>query len=173
MLGRIGFVWGAIGVICLLMFSALRLSKIALEFLLYPTHVWHWLILALWVAFMAYSEGYKGFQRTFSPRVAARLLWLKNNPKIWLVVFAPLFAMGFIYASKKRAIISYTILVMVLIFVAIAINLPQPWRPLVDAGVVVGLLWGTTATWWFILAALRTDISTVNPDLPQSANQDS
>jgi hypothetical protein len=43
----------------------------------------------------------------------------------------------------------------------------------VDAGVVVGLLWGTTATWWFILAALRTDISTVNPDLPKSANQHS
>jgi hypothetical protein len=79
--------------------------------------------------------------------------------------------MGFIYASKKRAIISYTILVMVMIFVVIAVNLPQPWRPMVDAGVVVGLLWGTTATWWCILTALRTDTSTVDPDLPKSAYQ--
>lgn len=169
MLGRIGFVWGAIGVICLLMFSAFRLSVVALEFFNYPAQVWHWVVILCWVVFMAYSEGYKGFQQAFSPRVASRLLWLKQNPKFWLVIVAPLFAMGFIYASKKRAIISYTILLMVIVFVLIAVNLPQPWRPMLDAGVVVGLLWGTVATWWKILVALRSDSSQVDPDLPQSA----
>ena len=169
MLGRIGFIWGSLGVLSLLIFSVVRLSNIALEFFLYPVHIWHWLALVVWVVFMAYSEGYKGFQQTFSPRVAARLIWLRQNPKAWLVALAPLYAMGFIYASKKRIIISYTILIMVMVFVAIAVNLPQPWRPIVDAGVVVGLLWGATVTGWYIFVAIRTDTSLVNPELPSSA----
>jgi hypothetical protein len=169
MLGRIGFIWGSIGVLSLLIFSVVRLSNIALEFFVYPVHIWHWLALVVWVVFMAYSEGYKGFQQAFSPRVAARLIWLRQNPKAWLVVLAPLYAMGFIYASKKRIIISYSILIMVLVFVTIAVNLPQPWRPIVDAGVVVGLLWGATVTGWYIFVAIRTDTSLVNPELPSSA----
>ena len=77
MLGRIGFMWGSLGVVGLLMASAVRLSNIALEFFLYPVNIWHWFALIIWVAFMAYTEGYKGFQQAFSPRVAARLIWLK------------------------------------------------------------------------------------------------
>ena len=169
MLGRIGFIWGSIGVLSLLIFSVVRLSNIALEFFVYPVHIWHWLALVVWVVFMAYSEGYKGFQQAFSPRVAARLIWLRQNPKAWLVVLAPLYAMGFIYASKKRIIISCSILIMVLVFVTIALNLPQPWRPIVDAGVVVGLLWGATVTGWYIFVAIRTGTSLVNPELPSSA----
>ena len=65
MLGRIGFFWGAIGVVGLLITSVVRLSNIALEFLHYPAQTWHYVALALWVAFMAYSEGYKGFSRPF------------------------------------------------------------------------------------------------------------
>ena len=169
MLGRIGFFWGAIGVIGLLFTSVVRLSDIALEFLLYPAQIWHYGALALWVVFMAYSEGYKGFQQGFSPRVAARLIWLQKNPKPWLVVLAPVYAMGFIYASKKRTIVSFCILVMVMVFIFIALNLPQPWRPILDAGVVVGLLWGVVATCWQIIMVMRAGASLVNPDLPRSA----
>lgn len=86
------------------------------------------------------------------------------------MVLAPLYAMGFIYASKKRIIISYSILIMVLVFITIAVNLPQPWRPIMDAGVVVGLLWGATVTGWYILVAIRTGASLVNPELPKSAH---
>ena len=169
MLGRIGFIWGSVGVIGLLLVSVVRLSDIALEFFIYPAHIWHWVALVIWVIFMAYTEGYKGFQQAFSPRVATRLMWLQKNPKIWLVVLAPLYAMGFIYASKKRTLISYSILVMVLVFVTIAVNLPQPWRPIMDAGVVIGLLWGAIATGWHILMAMRAGTSLVNPELPRSA----
>jgi len=169
MLGRIGFIWGSIGVIGLLLVSVVRLSNIALEFFLYPAHSLHWVALVLWVVFMAYTEGYKGFQKAFSPRVAARLIWLQQNPKLWLVLLAPLYAMGFVYASKKRLIVSYGILIMVLVFVSIAMILPQPWRPIMDSGVVIGLLWGATATGWHILMAMRAGTSLVNPELPRSA----
>ena len=171
MLGRIGFLWGAIGVVGLLLTSVVRLSNIALELLHYPAHNWHYIALAIWVVFMAYSEGYKGFQQAFSPRVAARLIWLQKNPKPWLVALAPVYAMGFIYASKKRTIVSFCILVMVMVFIFIALNLPQPWRPILDAGVVVGLLWGVVATCWQIIMVMRAGTSLVNPDLPRSAHQ--
>jgi len=169
MLGRLGFIWGSVGVVGMLLASVVRLSNIALEFFLYPVHIWHWLALLLWIVFMAYTEGYKGFQKAFSPRVAARLIWLQQNPKPWLVLLAPLYAMGFIYASKKRLIISYGILAIVAVFIMIAINLPQPWRPIMDAGVVVGLFWGATATGWHILIAIRAGTSLVNPELPLGA----
>ena len=170
MLGRIGVFWGAIGVVGLLLTSVVRLSNIALEFLHYPTQTWHYVVLSVWVVFMAYSEGYKGFQQAFSPRVAARLLWLQNNPKPWLVLLAPLFAMGFVYASTKRYLISFTILIMVVVFIFIALNLPQPWRPILDAGVVIGLLWGAVATGWQIYAVMRAGTSLIDPDLPCSAH---
>jgi hypothetical protein len=173
MLGRIGFIWGSVGVIALLLASVARLSMIALEFFVYPAHSWHWVALVIWVIFMAYSEGYKGFQNGFSPRVASRLIWLQHNPKLWLVVLAPLYAMGFIYASKQRAIVSYTVVIMILVFVTIAVNLPQPWRPILDAGVVVGLLWGALATAWHILLAMRSGTSLINPELPRSAHYQS
>ena len=170
MLGRIGFFWGAIGVVGLLLTSVVRLSNIALEFLHYPAQTWHYVVLSVWVVFMAYSEGYKGFQQAFSPRVAARLLWLQNNPKPWLVLVAPLFAMGFVYASTKRTLVSFTILIMVAAFIIIALNLPQPWRPILDAGVVIGLLWGAVATGWQIYAVMRAGTSLIDPDLPRSAH---
>jgi len=59
------------------------------------------------------------------------------------------------------------------VFVAIAVNLPQPWRPIVDAGVVVGLLCGATVTGWYIFVAIRTGTSLVNPELPSSASHPS
>ena len=52
MLGRIGFFWGAIGVVGLLITSVVRLSNIALEFLHYPAQIWHYVGLAGWVVFM-------------------------------------------------------------------------------------------------------------------------
>lgn len=115
---------------------------------------------------MAYSEGYKGFQLAFSPRVAARLLWLAKNPKPRLVLFAPLYAMGFIYASRRRKIVSYSILTMVLIFIAVAELLPGPWRALIDGGVVVGLSWGSLSTLWYILRVYQHEIELAEPELP-------
>jgi hypothetical protein len=75
----------------------------------------------------------------------------------------------FIYASKKRIIVSYSILAMVVMFITIAVYLPQPWRPIMDAGVVIGLFWGAMATGWHLLMAMRAGTSLVNPELPRSA----
>jgi hypothetical protein len=168
LLSLLAVLWGTLGVISLLGFSVVRLSHIAVTFFDYPVTLWHWVALVLWVAFMAYSEGYKGFQLAFAPRVAARLHWLSHNPKPVLMLLAPLFAMGFIYASRKRMLISYIIVAMVLVFIAIAEVLPAPWRAIVDAGVVVGLFWGATATLLFAINVLILSGDRVDPELPVS-----
>lgn len=160
------WLWGTVGVIGLLAFSVYRLSPIAVSFFDYPLTWWHWLCWCVWILFMAYSEGYKGFQLAFSPRVAARLLWLAKNPQPRLVLLAPLYAMGFIYATRRRKIVSYSILAMVLVFIAVAELLPGPWRALIDGGVVVGLSWGSLSTLWYILRVYQHEIELAEPELP-------
>ena len=159
--------WGLVGVLALLSFSVYRLSPIAASFFAYPTNYWHWAALLVWLVFMAYSEGYKGFQLAFAPRVAARLHWLATNPKPWLVILAPLYAMGFIYASYKRMLISHMILVMVVVFVLLAEVLPAPWRAIVDAGVVLGLSWGVMAVFVCTVKVLVFSAARVDPELPE------
>jgi hypothetical protein len=154
LLSAIAALWGLFGVLALLSFSVFRLGAIAFTFFDYPANVWHWVALLIWLLFMAYS-------------FAARLHWLVENPKPWLVVLAPVYAMGFIYASYKRMLISYLILLMVIGFVLIAEMLPAPWRAIMDAGVVLGLSWGVVAIFVATINVLFFSAGKVDPELPK------
>ena len=48
--------------------------------------------------------------------------------------------MGLMHATKKRRIISWSISIGVAFIVAVVKRLPYPWRSIVDAGVVTGLV---------------------------------
>ena len=67
------------------------------------------------------------------------------------VLLAPLFCMGYIYATRKRQFLSFALTSMVICFVLIARSLPQPWRGIVDAGVVVGLCLGIASIAYFLI----------------------
>lgn len=79
-IGRIAAVWGFLGAFSLIAFAIWRLSPFALELVNYELSLLHWGLLIANIIFMAHSEGYKGFQCGFSPRVAARTLYLAHNP---------------------------------------------------------------------------------------------
>ncbi|MDA0279025.1 MAG: hypothetical protein O3C29_01070 [Proteobacteria bacterium] len=111
----------------------------------------HWLALAFSVIYMAYAEGYKGFHLGFAPRVVVRARYLANNPRPLHVLLAPLFCMGYIYATRKRQILSFALTTMIICFVLIARSMPQPWRGIVDAGVVVGLVIGVLSIAYFLI----------------------
>jgi GT2 family glycosyltransferase len=111
----------------------------------------HWLALAFSVIYMAYAEGYKGFHLGFAPRVVVRARYLANNPRPLHVLLAPLFCMGYIYATRKRQILSFALTTMIICFVLIARSMPQPWRGIVDAGVVVGLVLGVLSIAYFLI----------------------
>ncbi len=160
----LAFYWGLGGFIALLVYAIARLAPIAWEALQQPMSLLQLAVLAGNTLFMAYSEGYKGFQKGYSPRVVARAAWLKDNATVWLTVLAPLFCMAYFAAPRKRLLTTWILTIAIIILVIIFHRLPQPWRGILDAGVVVGLSWGIIAT---LVAAGRYLLSGEPPGDPE------
>ncbi len=146
--GIIAACWGIAGVLALLARAIIALSHFALQALQNHLTPWQWIVMAAFVVFMAYSEGYLGFQKKFSPRVAARARYLLRSKNTLEIVLAPLFCMAFFNAPKKRIITSVTVLLAIITLIILFRLLPQPWRGILDTGVVVGLLWGCVSIVW-------------------------
>ena len=115
---------------------------------------------AITCAFFAYAEGYKGFQKKFSPLVVKRSSTLVvgtpsgNNPLHYL--FAPLYSMGLFHATRKRLITSWGVTSGVALLVAIVKRLPPTGRCIMDAGVVVGLTYGSISILYLYVKSLIT-----------------
>lgn len=143
------FLWGVGGVLGVLVNAIARILPMALEPLrsgaMTPAL---WAAAALWIAWMAYTEGYRGFHRAFAPRVIVRALHLARAPRPALVVLAPLVAMGLIHATRKRKIVSWAIVLGVTAIVLVVRGVAQPWRGIIDGGVVIGLGWGLASVAW-------------------------
>jgi hypothetical protein len=73
------------------------------------------------------------------------------------MLLAPLFCMGFFNAPRRRIITSILLTLMIVIFIVAIRLLPQPWRGILDAGVVIGLAWGVIATSAFCIQAFTSD----------------
>jgi len=70
---------------------------------------------------------------------------------------APLFCMSYFHAPKRRVIATCILTVAIFIFILSFRLLPQPWRGLLDAGVVVGLIWGIIASMVLCIKAFTDD----------------
>lgn len=166
----IGFTWGVGGVLLMLGFAIYRLAPMALDLEHFPMAVWHWLALVASVLYMSYAEGYKGFHLAFAPRVVIRAKYLQDNPNWLHIVLAPLFCMGYIYATRKRKLVSFALTAMIVCFILIARQLPQPWRGILDAGVVAGLSIGILSILYFIIMSRSNpDQINVSPEVPIEA----
>lgn len=165
-----GFFWGVGGVIALLAFAMYRLSPYALELGTVVLTPLHWLALVANLLFMAYSEGYKGFYRQFSPRVVRRASYLGPQSRAHELLLAPLFCMGFFHATRARMIASYGLTFMIIGFVLAVRFLPQPWRGIVDAGVLLGLAMGIASLLYFLARELRGGgDNEVSPGFPDNS----
>lgn len=165
-LGLVGAFWGAAGLSLILLDAINRLSRLALHALDHGLDVVHWVSLPIVVVLLAYSEGYRGFQKSFSPRCAARTWHLYRHPDLLSVAFAPLFVMGFFRATRKPLLFAWVGTSLIVLLVVILHQSPQPWRGIVDAGVVAGLSWGLVS---FLYSTARTFISgryPVSPEVP-------
>jgi hypothetical protein len=164
--------WGVLGFTAILLQALRHLVPLSLE----PIRAGHvspgvWVAYAVSIAFTGYSEGYRGFQRLVAPRIVVRALYLARHPTPVRVALAPLFCAGFFHASRRRLIttwIFYPLLVVVIIAVR---QLPQPWRGVVDAGVVVGLTWGAIAILVFFGRALAGHPPAASAELPEGAEE--
>src|SRR5262245_290437 len=145
--------WGVAGVSLLLGWAIARLSPVAWRALGEPLMPRHWIALVAVVAAMAFFEGYRGFQRGFSPRVAARARHLSLHPTPLRSLLAPLFCIGYFGAPRARRVASIAVSAGIVMLIIAVSRLDQPWRGIVDAGVVVGLGWGLASLWFFTVRA--------------------
>jgi len=165
-MGILGIIWAILGVSALLLNAIIRLAPRGVEALQMELGVFQWILLVGFALFMMVAEGYRGFQKSFSPRTAARVKYLKNNPTGLRVILAPFFAMGFFEATKKTKIVVWSIMTMVVLLITLVSQLPQPWRGIIDIGVVLGLSWGVISFWVLTFRALTSSQFAASPMLP-------
>ncbi len=148
-------------------FALYRLAPVAVEAFLYELFWYHWVALVINSLFMVYSEGYRGFQKGFSPRVVARCKHLRQNPKVLHVFLAPLFCIGYFHVlrNRQRNVIALTAAIIILITIIQGID--QPWRGIIDVGVAMGLSWGLVTLFAFAAQAALSDNFDYSPELPQ------
>ena len=163
---KLGAFWGLAGVALLLGSAVYRLTPLAIDAFTQQFTWYHYASLLLILVFMAYVEGYRAFQKGFSPRVAARARYLKDHANLLQMLFAPLFCMGFFYTSRRRQITSVSVTTGVIMLVLLVRMLPQPWRGIVDAGVVIGLAWGLVSLVIFGKQAWSAESFPYSPEVP-------
>jgi hypothetical protein len=168
-LRALAYYWGIAGVVLLLASAVTRLAPYVLELATIPLSILQQVLLGGFALFMLYSEGWKGFHLNFAPRVVARAAGLSNNPRPLLVLLAPLVCMGYLHATRKRQLISLILTSSIVLLVLVVRQLPQPWRGIVDTGVVLGLGFGVLSIVWHWL---RHDLQGIAPgvaaDLPEA-----
>jgi hypothetical protein len=162
--------WGIFGFVLILSQAIYRLAPLAWQPIAEgQLEAWHWALYGISIVFMGYSEGYKAFQLQVAPRVVARADYLANHPRLLHVILAPLFCMAMFHASRRRLLVSWLVYLGIIILILGVRQLDQPWRGIVDAGVVVGLSWGIIA----IVASFRSRMGGAplqsSPDLPEDA----
>ncbi len=162
--------WGVVGYLALLSSAVARLTPLALEPIRSGEMVgWQWLLMAVFMVFMIYSEGYRGFWKAVGPRVSGRALHLAR-PGNSLVrrLLAPLFCMSLFGATRKRLIVSWCLYSGIILLVVAVRQLSQPYRGIVDAGVVVGLAMGCASVLYFFARALTGASLPVPTDVPET-----
>ena len=172
MLGVIGALWGVGGVALLVSSAIVRMTPVAIDAFGHTLYWYHWVFGGAFLVFMLYSEGYRGFQLGFSPRVVARARYLRRHPRLVHVVFAPLFCMAFFHATKRRQRISLGVATAIVMAVVLVRLISQPWRGIIDLGVVAGLVWGMIALAVYCLVALGGGLSHA-PDVPEGSASES
>ena len=167
-MGKFGAAWGLTGILLLIGSAVYRLTVRAFEAFSSPFQWYHWAALAFIVVSMAYMEGYRAFQKGFSPRVAARARYLKNHPDALHALLAPFFCMAYFHAPRRRKITSVSVTAGIIVLVMLVRLLPQPWRGIIDGGVVVGLTWGLVSLLIFSMQAFTSPEFGYPPEVPEA-----
>lgn len=170
-LGRAAVLWGVGGVLALVIQPLFRLAPYALEAIRGGLSGAQWVVLVAWVLINAHAEGWRGFHQRFAPRVIVRAYHLGRHPRALWVALAPLYCMSLFHASRRGLLVARGLVVGIVALVLLVRQLPQPWRGIVDAGVVVGLGIGALSLVWHLGRALLGHPPAVPPDLPDEPNE--
>ena len=151
--------WGVFGVVAYLSYGVAKVVPIVLDGLGAIEEVWQWGLLAVTLLFFAYVEGYRGFQLGFSPRVVSRA-WVvseeTSEAPLWHKVLAPAFCIGYFHGTTRRVITSWAVTTVIFAVVIGVKQLDNPYRAIIDAGVIVGLMWGILSIIVLYVASLQS-----------------
>lgn len=130
-------------------------------------------IYVTWLLLNAYLEGYRGFQLRFSPRVVTRAVYLGQNPRpLWVLLALP-FCMSLFHSTRRQMTVSWVFIGALILVIWWVRSLPQPWRGIIDGGVVLGLAWGLGVIWWlFAKYLLGAEVPPPNDLPPQKLAQE-
>ncbi|MEM7448573.1 MAG: hypothetical protein AAF355_10060 [Myxococcota bacterium] len=158
--------YAAVGVSAILIQAIARLAPLALEPWVSGSMDSVQIAIYLgWVGLNAYAEGYRAFQLRWAPRVVQRAYYVGRHGSTLEAVLAPIYSMGLFGGSRRSMLVSWTLLLCVALAVLVVRQFPQPWRGIVDGGVVVALCWGlialwrNVARWWNGYAPIPADLS--------------
>ncbi len=164
------YLWAVLGVITLLLQAIVRLGAISWEALSSGEMTGlQYGVCAVWTLMNAYLEGYRGFQKKFVPRVLARAHHLALHPQFVPALLAPLYAMAFFRAARRAKIAAWGVSLLVVLAITLVRSVPQPWRGVIDAGVVVGLAWGVLSLAIGVVSRLAGQAPTGDPELSSRA----
>ena len=130
------------GVIAIFSSAIYRLYPHVHESISYEFSILNWIVLTAYLLIMIIGKGYFALHRGFVPRVISRSELLIENGNLFDILLAPLYCMGFFKAPRKRMIISYVMISFIVTFIVSASKISQPWRGIIDLGVVIGLSLG-------------------------------
>lgn len=142
MLRRIGAIWGVVGILALLGFAIWRLTPLAFHAVEMGLSSWQWFVMSVWVVFMIASEGYDGFYKRLAPRIAQRAQEIREKGTYLDIILAPLYCFGYFKAPLRRMLVSYTAIILIICAIIVVQQVAQPWRGIIDMGVVIGLFFG-------------------------------
>ncbi len=161
--------WGVAAVVGILAFAVYRLAPHASAAVALGLSPLQWVLLVGNTGFMAWAEGYRGFQLKFSPRVAARALHLVQYPTLTRALLAPLFCIGYFQSSRRGLLAAWIGTLAIVVVVVLVQMLQQPWRGILDAGVVVGLSWGIVSFLHSVWLTFRQARYQRSPEVPHGA----
>jgi hypothetical protein len=164
---RLIALWGIGGVLLLLLQAVFRLSQYAME----PWRegslsTLQVVVCLVWIVIAAYSEGYKAFHLRFCPRVVARALHLARHPHPVHVLLAPAYCMALFHARSRTMRVAWITLTLILCAIALLRITPQPWRGIVDAGVVIGIGIGALSLLLHAVQVFTGQRAPASPELP-------
>ena len=135
------FTWAVFGVVALLLQAVIRLVPPAIEpWQSNGMSIELQCVYLIVVIVHAYAEGYRAFQKKFSPRVIRRAYELSQYPKPLHVILAIPYCLNLFHAENQW--VRWLFFLLLCILIAVVKMMPQPWRGMIDAGVVTGLGWG-------------------------------
>jgi len=134
--------WGALGLAAILFEAAARLGAHAMRAIGAGLTIAQWSVLAGGAVVMTYIEGYRVFHRREARGVVVRARWSARRLRGARAWAAPLYALGLMGRHRARA---RRVAAAIVAAIVVVRALPDPWRGIVDAGIVPALAWGGLA----------------------------